>query len=273
MNKNSYNKGAKMGLHDIIANSFYYGKRSQQRNTISDRHYHNLFEIYFLEEGVCHYFIDNSTYSIKAGDLVLIPEGAIHKTVYRDSDAKRRLIHCAQMYVPASVSQYLSTVNYVYRNNEITSDIKNIFDEIEKEYYSSDRFSESLILYNVHRLFFLLARNPNTEAPSHSMSSYIAETIAYIKENYFEDITLPALASKCAISPEHLSRIFKRDTGFGVSEYLSIIRLQQAQLLLRQDPSLSVAKVAEMCGFSDSNYFSKRFKATYGISPLSFRKQ
>ena len=262
-----------MSLRDIIAGRFYYERSSQQKNTISNQHYHNLFEIYYLEEGCCNYFIDNSTYEVRAGDVVLIPKGTIHKTVYRDSDAKRRLIYCAQTYIPASVNQYLSTVNYVYRNNGILNDVKNVFDEIEREYCLQDKFSENLILYSMHKFFFLLARNPNTEVPSRSTNIYTTETIAYIKENYFEDITLPLLAAKCAVTPEHLSRTFKRDTGLGVSEYLSIIRLQQAQLLLLSDLTLSVAEVAERCGFSDSNYFSKRFKTMYGISPLSFRKQ
>lgn len=261
-----------MASKDTILDKLYYEKNSWQKSTIVNQHYHNLFEIYFLEEGSCQYFIDNDTYDVEAGDIVLIPEGIIHKTVYRDSDAKRRLIYCAPIYIPTSVIQYLPNMIYIYRNKRVTNEVLEILNAIEKEYSSPDEFSESVILSYMHMLFFLLARNHDTEAPHRSGSAYTTQTIAYIKETYGEDLTLPDLASRCAVTPEHLSRIFKRDTGFGISEYISIIRLQQAQIFLRSESALSVAEIADKCGFSDSNYFSKRFREVYGISPLKFRK-
>ncbi|MBE6577382.1 MAG: AraC family transcriptional regulator [Ruminococcaceae bacterium] len=260
-----------MSSRDTISENFYYEKTSQQKNTGVNQHYHNLFEIYYLEEGTCHYFVDNNTYAVEAGDVVLIPEGVIHKTVYRDSDAKRRLIYCTHFYIPPAVIRYLPTMIYVYRNKRVTKEIMAILDAIEREYCSPDEFSESSILSYMHMLFFLLARNRDTEAPRSSGNVYTTQTIAYIKENYKYDMTLSDLAARCAVTPEHLSRIFKRDTGFGISEYVSMIRLQQAQMLLRTDSKLSVAEVSERCGFSDSNYFSKRFKEMYGMSPLRFR--
>ena len=108
--------------------------------------------------------------------------------------------------------------------------------------------------------------------PKRTGSIYTTETVAYIKEKYSENIKLSELARQLSVSPEHLSRIFKRDTGLGISEYLSIVRLQKSQLLLRST-ALSVAEIAESCDFYDSNYFSKKFKEAYGISPLRFRKQ
>lgn len=267
-----YKKGDIMNTHDIITDKFYYGKSSQYKNTIGNQHCHNLFEIYYLEEGSCHYFIDNETYEAKAGDIVLIPEGIIHKTVYLDSDAKRRLIYCTQMHIPAPVSRYLTNIGYIYRNKKVSNETLSILNEIEKEWSSPDKFSDNMILCHMHRFFFLLARNPDTEVPSRSTNTYTTATIAYIKENYFEDVTLTDLAARCMVTPEHLSRTFKRDTGLGISEYLSITRLQHAQFLLRSDLTLSIAEVAKRCGFNDSNYFSKRFKEAYGISPLSFRK-
>ena len=261
-----------MSALDSISEKFHYEKTSHQKNTVWNQHYHNLFEIYYLEEGTCHYFIDNDTYEVEAGDIVLIPEGIIHKTVYRDSDAKRRLIYCAPVYIPPAIIRYLPTMLYIYQNKRGKNEVTAILDAIEKEYLSPDEFSESAILSYMHTLFLLLVRNRDTEAPRRRGNAYTTQTISYVKEHYSEEITLPELASRCAVTPEHLSRVFKRDTGFGISEYISIIRLQQAQLLLRSEQSYSVAEVAEKCGFSDSNYFSKRFKEMYGLSPLHFRK-
>ena len=124
---------------------FYYQRLPQSKNTVGYQHYHNFFEIYFLEAGKCHYFIDNDTYDVKAGDIVLIPKGIIHKTLYGDS-AVRRLIHCSDCYIPREVVSAFSSTSYIYRNEELTKQISAFFDVIEKEYNSTDAFSQSAIM-------------------------------------------------------------------------------------------------------------------------------
>ena len=81
------------------------------------------------------------------------------------------------------------------------------------------------------------------------------------------DLTLPNVAKHFFISPEHLSRMLKKETGFGFSEYLNLLRLQYAETLLQQSGNLSISEISEQCGFNDSNYFSVKFKKQYGISP------
>lgn len=216
--------------------------------------------MYFLEKGSCHYFIDNDTYEVQAGDIVLIPEGVIHKTMYGESGAKRRLIYCDSGYIPTAVIPYFPSILYMYRNKKVTERVLEIFDAVEREYFFCDEFSKDVLSHYMHLLFFLLARNIDVEAPRRVGNIYTTQTIAYIKENYSEDIRLSDLAVRCSVSSEHLSRVFKKDTGFGISEYLSIIRLQQAQQLLRSTQTLSVSEIATKCGFADSNYFSKKFK-------------
>ena len=86
------------------------------------------------------------------------------------------------------------------------------------------------------------------------------------------DLKLTDVAEEVSISPEHLSRVFKKETGFGFSEYLSLVRLQKAEELLKSEKDLSISEVAYHCGFNDSNYFSEKFKRSYGVSPLKYKK-
>ena len=87
-----------------------------------------------------------------------------------------------------------------------------------------------------------------------------------------EPVSLQAVAKHCFVSREHLSRLFKRETGFNLSEYLMIYRLQKAEALLRREPRLRISEVARRCGFSDSNYFSKAFHKVYGTSPTDVKR-
>ena len=80
------------------------------------------------------------------------------------------------------------------------------------------------------------------------------------------------VAELCFVSREHLSRIFKKETGFGFNEYLNLFRLKKANAILTQNPKSRVSRVAVRCGFSDSNYFSKQYKKMYGIAPTKSRR-
>ena len=54
---------------------FYFNTDIRSVTDGCSRHYHNLFEIYYMKEGNCSYFIDNKVYEITSGDIVLIPDG------------------------------------------------------------------------------------------------------------------------------------------------------------------------------------------------------
>lgn len=93
-----------------------------------------------------------------------------------------------------------------------------------------------------------------------------------MNENFAQALTLKSAAQMLHLSNSHLSRIFKKYTGFGFLEYLTILRIENAKHLL-EDTSMSVSEIASECGFNDSNYFSSAFKSQTGISPLQYNKK
>jgi len=233
-------------------------------------HYHNYFELYFLCEGSCSYFIDNKSYEIKSGDLVLIPEGVIHRTKYNGVHT-RKLINFSRHYIPKSVIPSLPTLTYVYRNDKIVPEINEILEKIEEECKNEDEYTPDVLKGYTRLLFILIARNNNMADKGGSGSPFIESAVKYIQKNYANDISLSGIAKMHSVSPEHLSRRFKKETGFGFNEYVTLIRLQRAEYLLSENSDISVSEVAYSCGFNDSNYFSDRFKKEYGMSPLKFR--
>ncbi len=236
------------------------------------RHYHNALELYYLEEGECRYFIENKSYDVKAGDLVLIPEGVIHHTSYIGGLHVRKLIYCSRAYIPPTVTDKLGALFYLYRNEEISQDIRDIFNCIEQEYEHPDGFSKGVISANISLLFFLLARNKNQCSSEGRGNEYVIAAIEYIQSHFYRQVCLREVAAHVSVSPEHLSRIFKKETCFGFSEYLTLVRMKKAEELLKSGTEKSIAEIAYSCGFNDSNYFSEKFKQNYGCSPLKYRK-
>ena len=98
----------------------------------------------------------------------------------------------------------------------------------------------------------------------------INEVIHYIGKHYMEDISLSSLADTFYLSKEHLSRLFKRETGTNLFSYIMELKLDDAKKLLIST-ELTLDEIAFKLGFSNGNYFSKVFKKNTGQSPREYK--
>ncbi len=97
------------------------------------------------------------------------------------------------------------------------------------------------------------------------------ETIKYIYEHYQQDISLNQLADHVGVNSSYLSRKFKKDCGHCFTEYLNLIRIEQAKLLIKNG-SKKIKEIAEEVGFNNYNYFFKVFKDIQGMTPLEYQR-
>ena len=236
-------------------------------------HYHQEYEIYFLTDGSCRYFIDNKTYSLNCGDFVVIPPGIIHKVIYEVPAYSRLLIHCTEDYIPPSVLPHMDELVYFSPAHAIVEQIHNLYRQRGHAYTQRGEFSADTARCGLAALMLLMAKNPTPPPDIHTGSSFVEKAVRYIRSPYNTRPTLQETAAHCAVSPEHLSRMFRKETGFGFNEYLNIYRLKKAESILRSGNCPNIAQVAMQCGFNDSNYFSSCFRKMYGISPSDLKKQ
>lgn len=99
---------------------------------------------------------------------------------------------------------------------------------------------------------------------------YISEAVKYIRDNFQTDINIKEVADFLFISESYLSRLFKDETNYTFTEYLTNYRLKKALDLLR-DTNVKIYEVANLVGYSDSRYFSGLFKRYLGMTPREFR--
>lgn len=94
---------------------------------------------------------------------------------------------------------------------------------------------------------------------------------AYIRNHLYEELNRDALAAMVYLNPDYLSHLFKRETGFSLTNYIIETRIQESKRLLsRKD--MSIQDIAISCGFQNISYFSRQFKRTTGMTPREFRK-
>lgn len=100
----------------------------------------------------------------------------------------------------------------------------------------------------------------------------IAESISAIQRNFAEPISLDHLVETSGMSRRSFIRTFENAMGTSPIKYLINIRIQEACRLLRTTDR-TITDIAYEVGFSDSNYFSRQFRSTLGVSPRQYRQQ
>lgn len=138
------------------------------------------------------------------------------------------------------------------RRNELLSDVE------------SARNLMSEMIYSYCRL----VRKHSTK----QYSSPIQKAMAYIDADLSGDLSLHALAAAQGISNSYLSALFKKETGQTVTDYVNQKRVNRASHLLGTT-KLQIQTIAQHCGISDVNYFSKIFKKYTGMTPKEYRKK
>ncbi|MBQ4624845.1 MAG: helix-turn-helix transcriptional regulator [Clostridia bacterium] len=126
----------------------------------------------------------------------------------------------------------------------------------------------TLLMRSMARTYCRLVRN-------HAVRNYSApvrQTITYMENDLTADLSLGVLAGYLNMNASYLSDLFHRETGKTITEYVTELRMNHAAALL-QKTTLQIQTVAQHCGISDVNYFSKLFKKQYLVTPRQYRTE
>ena len=118
----------------------------------------------------------------------------------------------------------------------------------------------------------LLELNVTSEyIPSGDNSSF--KTVReYMEEHLFDsDLSLGYMAETLGFNSSYLSGIIKQIYGIPFQEYVGLKRMEQAKILCLST-NMKNYEIAEEIGYEDVNYFTNRFKKTFGITPKQFRQ-
>jgi len=91
----------------------------------------------------------------------------------------------------------------------------------------------------------------------------------YVCEHCCEPISRAGIAKLFDVTPTHLSRLFRQQSGQSFSQVLTHLRLEQARILLSSS-RLTVGEVAYQCGYNDPSYFIRVFREHHAVSPGRF---
>lgn len=104
-------------------------------------------------------------------------------------------------------------------------------------------------------------------------SSRINDVLYEIHRDITQPLTGAHLAKIAAYSEQHFHRVFAREVGESVHQYIRRIRLEQAASQLMFDKHSPIQDIAYKCGFSSLSSFNSAFKAVFGVTPGRWRKE
>lgn len=104
-----------------------------------------------------------------------------------------------------------------------------------------------------------------------SGENVLDEVLYYIHHNYRENLKLENIAPLFGYSNSYLGKVFNKKLGINFNSYVDQVRIDEAKQLLGQN-QLKVYEIAEQVGYSNVDYFHKKFKKYVGTSPAEYRK-
>lgn len=108
---------------------------------------------------------------------------------------------------------------------------------------------------------------------NHSMKSYsllVRKVLTQIDADLTADLSLKTRAAELGVNASYLSTLFKKETGKTLTEYVTGKRIEHAVFLLNST-RLQIQSIAQRCGMSDVNYFTRLFKSLVGKTPKEYR--
>lgn len=104
-----------------------------------------------------------------------------------------------------------------------------------------------------------------------NLSPIIKRVVRYIRDNLSSSVSIKQFCEQTNMNPTYIGRLFKEELGMYFSEYVRVLRINKAKLLL-ENTGLSVSDIARQVGIYDVSYFVQCFKKQERISPMKYRQ-
>lgn len=130
--------------------------------------------------------------------------------------------------------------------------------------------SVSEIEANTEKMLYEFTGRVHEQLKVKAYSSYINQCCDFIQTHINSNVSVCQIADYLRISQEHLSRVFRQETGMAVIEYIRKMKIKEAKFLLKYTDN-SLVEISEKLAFSSQSHFNSVFKGEMGLTPKQYR--
>ena len=277
---------------EILSFPIYCSK--QTRYSFVPLHTRSYVEMKYVYSGHCYAIVNDKEVILHAGDMILLDVNSKHTVLMPTENDIIFNFQMDRSYFSDSFISKFSSVNpivtfltniidqnaqhndyIIFNNREDDHDyVVHLIEMILCEYLDPSLFAISILDSYFSLLFIKMAQRyqMNMEQQfKENNKSYMTEIIQYIEQHY-QDCTLMEIAEKYGYNPDYLSRAIQKATGYTFKKLVNYYRMEAVgkELINTNKP---IYLIAQENGFSNLNYFYKKFNAYFGGFPADYRKQ
>ncbi len=256
-------------------------------------HQHEEFQISYIKEGKGSLIVGDTLNRFETGEVIVLGGNLPH--VFRSTDEKNTKSHMLSVFfTPSSfgpdffaieelksLASFLRKAENGFKITKPSAQLVETFEKIQKS-TKLDRFLLFLQLLKLvnatkHEILssFNLgdtadrARKKYTDNEGRRMNA----VFQYTMEHYKGRITLETIAKEAAMTPNAFCKYFKNRTRKTYMSFLNEIRVEEARKLLKENPEMNIAEVAEESGFRNISNFNRKFKELTQETPFQYRSK
>ncbi len=246
---------------------------------------HEFYEFAYVEDGKLSCTLGEKTVELSGGDFLLIPPSKTHSYFVAPAHTAEIFIVCFRC------SSELLTI--FDRKIALKSEEKALIKEIVSEAKKAFAFpfkrklrlldtpflgAQQMVENNIERLLIHLIRNETDKNKNIKLvmsseeleNGLVKDITALLDSKLYAKITLEDVCQKTYYSKTFLNGIFKKKTGYTIMQYYTLLKVREAQKLLRED--LAPSAVSHQLHFESPTYFTKVFKKYTQMTPSAYKK-
>lgn len=262
----------------------YTIENNATHETIPFDYYYDTYALTFIIKGEGTCSVEGNTYTISDGDIIILSPDEIRSFKFKDAEYHERLsIYFCNAILSPFLEYDLPLMN-VFRCRQLglgnkysinSFDSKRVMNIMEQIKSFVKKPVESINTARLHALIiqilFWLYDFSNFSKPyyvSKLKDTIVFETCEYIKKNLEKDLSMKSLQQKLFVSRYQLTKVFIRNMGITLTEYIERKRLNRVISLVANGEKIESASF--QAGFNSYSNFYKKFIKYYGISPYKF---
>lgn len=250
-------------------------------------HSHQFLELNYVYSGTSKQVINEESHLLEQGDILLMDVGSRHSIkrmgkediliniLFQDTqisiDWLNQLQNANSIFYqillnkPKHINNHH---NYLILPTKGNPHIQQIINQMLKEYFIPNNFSEKIISTYLPILFYELARNLptiNMTNQDYSEDQPLIKVLQLIDRD-FSSLTLQDAARSLNFNKNYLSNMIKEKSGYTFTELINKKRLMEAKILI-QSTKLPISDIALKVGYSNKNYFYTHYFNQFGHKP------
>ena len=253
-----------------ISASHFYGDLTQ------NSHMHNHIEIMYLISGDCYGVCEEQEYRLESGDIFIAFPNKAH--CYPTGDFAKDNEHILIIFPSSLCREFKDLFNNftpvcpVVKAKDLDVDMKDL--AIKLCNANLDKDACSRVIERGYLLSFIgkLFRKMEFVLESTSNGELLQDVLNYCNKNYKENLTLDVVAKQFNVGKYYISHILSKELKKSFTDYINGLRINDAIVMLTEEPEKSITDVAYLCGFGSTRNFNRAFQKFTNITPSEYRK-